>query len=154
MKSRITIFFLMLALPIFSLAVVAQSKTNVSGTWKMNAEKSKFEKGGPKAITIKFDQQESTLKESITIANDRGEETHNLTYTLDGKETAQQLEGMSIKASAKWEGEALLLEFKNDDGFSFRRKITVSADGKTMTMDVKQASPDGTTSDTVILEKQ
>ena len=156
MKSRNATVLMMLALSILSsvLAVAAQGKTNVSGTWKMNAEKSKFEKGGPKAITIKFDQKESTLDESITIANDSGEQTLNFIYTLDGKESAQQLEGQPIKASAKWEGEALLLEFKNDDGFSFRRKITVSADGKTITMDVKQASPNGTANDTVILEKQ
>lgn len=156
MKSRKVAFFLTLALSILSsgLLVAAHSKTNVSGTWKMNAEKSKFEKSGPKAITIKFDQQESTLKESLTLTNDRGEQTLNFTYTLDGKESVQELEGMPIKASAKWEGEALLLEFKNDDGFSFQRKVTVSGDGKTMTMDVKQASPNGTANDTVVLEKQ
>jgi hypothetical protein len=156
MKLRIALFISMLVLPALLSAslVAAQSKPNVSGTWKMNAEKSKFEKGGPKAITIKFDQKESTLSESLMLTNDRGEQTLNLTYTLDGKESPQQLEGRPIKATAKWEGSFLIIEFKNDDGFNFLRKISVSDDGKTMTIDVKQSSPNGTANDVVLLEKQ
>jgi hypothetical protein len=156
MKSIKASFFLALILSITSTAlpVVAQSKPNVSGTWKMNAEKSKFERGGPKAITIKFDQKESTLNETLTITNDGGEHSVTLTYTLDGKESAQQIEGQPLKATARWEGDSLTIEFKNDEGFSFRRKITLSADGKTMTLNVTQSNQGGTANDTVILEKQ
>ncbi len=132
----------------------AQSKPNVSGSWKMNAAKSKFERGGPKNISIKFEQQEATLGETLMLSNERGDQTHNLNYTLDGKQSAQSLGGLEVKASAKWEGASLLIEFKNDEGFSFVRKFTLSADGKTMTMDVKQTSPNGTTTDIVILDKQ
>ena len=147
---------LILAICLFSssLFVEAQSKTNVSGTWKMNAEKSKFERGGPKGITIKFEQQESTLKEALILANEGGEQTLNFTYTLDGKESAQEIEGQPVKASAKWEGAFLVLQFKSEEGFSFLRKITVATDGKTMTMAVTQTSPNGTVNDTVVLDKQ
>ena len=156
MEPRKLAFFPALVLSLLSvgLFVEAQSKPSVSGTWKMNAAKSKFERGGPKAITIKLDQQESTLRESVTITNDQGEQTLNFTYTLDGKESLQQLEGQQIKATAKWEGESLIIEFKDDRGFNFRRKITVSGDGKTMTIDVKQSDPNGSANDTVVLEKQ
>jgi hypothetical protein len=145
----------MLVLPLLlsALLVSAQSKPNVSGTWKMNVEKSKFERGGPKAITIKFDQQESTLREALTLTNDRGEQTHNFTYTLDGKESSQQLEGREIKTTAKWEAGSLVIEFKNEEGFNFLRKITVSGDGKIMTIEVNQSSPGGTAKDTVVLDK-
>ena len=156
MKPRNAAFFPLLALSILSLVtrVEAQNKPNVSGTWRMNAEKSKFQQGGPKAIVIKFDQQGSTLKESITITGEQGERTESFTYTLDGKEGTQQIEGEQIKSTAAWDAESLVLEFKNDEGMSFRRKITVSGDGKTMTIDVKQSSPNGTINDTVVLEKQ
>ncbi|HYP27396.1 MAG TPA: hypothetical protein VE262_11825 [Blastocatellia bacterium] len=120
----------------------------------MNAEKSKFERGGPRSINIKFDQQGSTLNESLTLTNDQGDRTINFTYSLDGKESLQQLEGRPIKTTAKWEGESLVIEFKNDGGFNFLRKVTLSADGKTMTIDVKQSSPNGSANDTVVLEKQ
>jgi hypothetical protein len=156
MNPRKAAFFLMFMLSFFSLALLvqAQSKPNVSGTWKMNAEKSKFERGAPKAISIKFDQQGSTLNESLTLTNDQGERTVNFTYTLEGKESLQQLEGRQIKTTAKWEGESLVIEFKNDEGFNFLRKIIVSGDGKTMTIDVKQKSPNGAANDIVVLEKQ
>ena len=156
LKTQKILFLLILTLCIFSWLEFAgaQSKPNVSGTWKMNAEKSKFERGGPKNLTIKFEQQESTLRESLMITNDRGEQTLNFTYTLDGKESVQQVEGQDIKASAKWEGSSLIIEFKNDQGFNFLRKIAVSADGKTMTASVQQTNPNGTVNDTVILEKQ
>ena len=156
MRHRKASFLLIIALSILSTAliVMAQGKPNVTGTWKMNTAKSKFEKGGPSAITIKFDQQESNLREALTLTNERGEQTHNFTYSLDGKETPQQLEGMEIKATARWEGESLLIEFKNSEGFNFLRKITVSGDGKTMTMDVKQSSPNGSANDIVVLDRQ
>ena len=156
MKSRKILFLMTLALSVLLSAHLAgaQSKPNVSGSWKMNAEKSKFERGGPKNISIKFDQQGSTLRESLTLTNDRGEQTLDFTYTLDGKESTQQLEGREIKTTAKWEGESLIIEFKNNEGFNFVRKITVSGDGKVMTIDVKQSNSGGSANDTVILEKQ
>ena len=156
MKYRKGPFTLLLVLSLLSLVlgVAAQSKTNVSGAWKMNVEKSKFERGGPKNISIKFDQQGSTLRESLTLTDDRGERTLDFIYTLDGKESTQQLEGRDIKTTARWEADALVIEFKNAEGFNFLRKITVSGDGKTMTIDVKQASPNGSANDTVVLEKQ
>lgn len=146
----------MLALLVFAAAPLlqAQNKPNVSGTWKMVAEKSKFEHGGPKNIVIKFDQQAATLSEVLTLTNDQGDRTINFTYSMDGKELPQQLEGQEIQTSAKWEGEALVVEFKNSEGYSFARKITVSADGKTMTIAVKQTNPNGSVNDTVVLEKQ
>lgn len=156
MKLRKAVFFPVLALSIFSLGlfVEAQNKPNLSGTWKMNAQKSKFEQGGPKGITIKLDHQKSTLQESLTLTDDQREQTANFTYTLDGKESVQQLDGEPIKTTAKWEGESLIVAFKNDRGFTFIRKITVSADGKTMTIDAKQSTRDGSVNDTVVLEKQ
>lgn len=156
MYLRKATFFLLFILSFLSLVhlVQAQNKPDVSGTWKMNAEKSKFERGGPRAITIKFDQQASTLNESLTLTNSQGERTVNFTYSLEGKESLQQLEGRPVKTIAKWEGESLVIEFKNDEGFNFLRKIIVSGDGKTMTIDVKQSSPNGAANDIVVLEKQ
>ena len=155
MKNRRIPFLLLLVLFIATAPLAAaQNKANVSGTWKMNKEKSKFERGGPQAITIKFDQQATSLRESLTVTNDGGDRTVDVTYTLDGKESPQQFGGQEIKASAKWEGEALVLEFKNSEGFSFLRKITLSSDGKTMTINVTQTNSNGSANDTVVLDKQ
>jgi hypothetical protein len=156
MKSKKVVVLLILALLVFAAAPLAeaQSKPNVSGTWKMNAAKSKFEKGGPQNIIIKFDQQGTTLSEALTLTNEGSDRTITFTYTLDGKESAQQLEGQEIKTTAKWEGEALIIEFKNGEGFNFLRKFAVAADGKSMTINVMQTNPNGSVNDIVVLDKQ
>jgi hypothetical protein len=48
----------------------------------------------------------------------------------------------------------LILEFKNDQGFNFLRKIVLAADGKSMTINVIQTNPNGSVNDIVVLDKQ
>jgi hypothetical protein len=133
----------------------AQTKQpNLTGTWKMNAEKSKFERGGPNEITLKLDHKDSSLSETLIIASNNGDRTIEAKYTTDGKETTQEIRDRQNQTSAKWEGETLTIEWKAE-GSTFSRKLTVSADGKTLTMIVNQSRPDGqSATDTVVLEKQ
>lgn len=156
MKSTISkTIFATLALCLLTAFASAQTKQpNLTGTWKMNAEKSKFEQGGPSEIVIKFDHKDTALNESMMLVTGGGDRTMDLKYTTDGKEASQELMGTTGQSIVKWEGDTLSIEWKIEGG-SFNRKVSVSADGKTMTMVVKQTSPDGNSStDTVILEKQ
>lgn len=138
-----------------SINAAAQTKQpNLSGTWKMNAEKSKFEQGGPSGITLKIEHKEATLAEALMLVTDGGDRTVEAKYSTDGKESTQDVMGRAAQTSAKWEGDALLIDWKVE-GAGFSRKISLSADGKTLTMIVKQSSPDGkSVTDTVVLEKQ
>ena len=132
----------------------AQSRPDINGTWKMNPAKSHFAGSGPTSITIKFVQKDSSLLETLTLGGDDGEHALDLKYTTDGKEGVNQIGGDSAKTVAGWEGNALVIEWKGEDR-SFRRKITLSGDGKTMTMAVHHADPGSDpTDDTVVLEKQ
>jgi len=153
-KTRATMIAV-LAICLFTALAAAQSKQpNLTGTWKMNAEKSQFERGGPSGITLKIDHKDTALSETLMLVTDGGDRSVEAKYTTDGKESAQEVMGVSAQTSAKWEGEALTIDWKIESA-SFNRKITVSADGKTMTMIVKQTSPDGqSATDTVVLEKQ
>jgi len=137
-----------------ALIVAAQTKPNFSGAWKMNREKSKFADGGPDAILIKIDHKEPALTEEWSMTTPEGERSFQGKYTTDGKETEQEVMGRTAKTSAKWEGDALVIEFKAADGF-FKRKITLSADGKTMTKVVTHSEGGGDpVEDTVVFEKQ
>ncbi|MEO6725099.1 MAG: hypothetical protein ABIP14_07330 [Blastocatellia bacterium] len=151
-----TALFICLLAAVVAIGATAQTKQpNLTGTWKMNAEKSKFEQGGPSEITIKFDHKDAALSETLTIATGNGDHTLETKYSTDGKETTQEvIGGRQAKTSAKWEGETLIIAWKAEDG-GFTRKITLSPDGKTMTMIVMQSDSDGKSStDTVVLEKQ
>ena len=157
MKHRVSTFIIS-AIAVCLLAAFATAQTkqsNLSGTWKMNAEKSKFERGGPSGITIKFDHKDNSLAETLTLVNDGNERGVDVKYTTDGKETSQDLMGQPAQTSVKWDNDGWLIEWKAEGGRNFVRKVTLSADGKTMTMVVKQSTPDGgTATDTVVLEKQ
>src|SRR5262245_46863163 len=122
--------------------VTAQTKPNFSGTWKMNPQKSKFSGGGPDNILIKIDHKEPAPAEDWSISTPTGERSFQAKYTIGGKETEQEVMGRTAKTQAKWEGGALVIEWKAEDG-AFKRKITLSADGKTMTKVVTQSRDGG-----------
>ena len=131
----------------------AQTKPDFSGSWKMNREKSKFERGGPDNLLIKIDHKEPAFVEDWKMSTPNGERAFQAKYTTDGKETEQEVMGRTAKTSAKWDDDGLVIEFKTENGF-FKRKITLSADGKTITKVVTQSGDNGQTEDTVVLEKQ
>jgi flagellin-like hook-associated protein FlgL len=136
-----------------AFVAAAQTKPNLTGTWKMNLSKSKFENNGPSEITIKFDQNDSSFTESLTITENNGEHKADLKYTADGKETTNQIENRPVQTTAKWEGETLVIEVKSEQDL-FVRKITISPDGKTMTMAVRRTKGENVFDETVVLEKQ
>jgi len=155
MKYRISAA-LMIAVIVCLVASItsAQTKPDFSGTWKMNPQKSKFAAGGPDAILIKIDHKEPSLAEDLSLSTPDGERSFQAKYSTDGKETEQNVMGRTAKTSAKWVGDSLVIEFKATEGF-FNRKITLSADGKTMTVIVTQSRDGGESAeDTVIFEKQ
>ena len=149
---------LILAVAIASASILtaqAQTRPNVSGTWKMNRAKSKFGgDGGPESITIKFEQQEGSVHEWLTIAGQQGERTVELTYKTDGKEATAVVEGQEFKTTAKWEGDSLVIVFSDGGDGKFVRKFTLADGGKAMTIDVRRNGPSGGQADTVFLEKQ
>ena len=112
-RRSLFVFALALALPI---AAWAQSQTDFSGTWTLNAEKSDPPPqrggggrgpGGP--ITIK--QTASEL--AITSEGRQGPQT--LTYKLDGSESTNPGRGgMEVKSKAKWDGATLVIETTRD----------------------------------------
>jgi len=138
----------------FASVASAQTRPDLSGTWKMNSAKSHFGNNGPTSITIKFVQKDSSLVETLTLGEDQGEHSLELKYTTDGKQGVNQIGDENAKTTAGWEGQALVIEW-NGSGRILRRKITLSSDGKTMTMAVHHADPGGQSADdTVVLDKQ
>jgi hypothetical protein len=136
-----------------ALVVAAQAKPDFSGTWKMNAAKSKFERGGPDGIVIKFEQKEAGLSEVLTLTGGNGERSVEGKYSADGKESDVQMGPEGAKGSIKWEGETLVIAWKSGER-SFTRKCKLSADGKTMTLEVVQIGENGTVTDLVVFDKQ
>src|SRR5262245_56501103 len=124
-----------------SSIIAAQTKPDFSGVWKMNREKSKCPAMFPameniRDVVSKIEHKEPNFSESTTITGVDGDRTVEVKYTTDGKETTIKLPYLtgSVKAIAKWEGDALTVEGKGEE-FKVRGKYTLSADGKTLAND-------------------
>src|SRR5262245_20415795 len=106
MRSRTSAALMIAAIICLCASIAtAQTKPNVTGTWKMNPSKSKFEGGGPSGITAKIDQKDDSYIETITVTGDGGDQSVEGKYATDGKEIDVQLGPNGAKGSAKWEGD-------------------------------------------------
>jgi hypothetical protein len=128
-----------LVLIAFAAAVVlpftarAQTKSDFSGTWTLEASKSDAPGGrggrGPQGpVTIKQTAGEITIGTA--------------TYKLDGSESLNQLQGrggmVEAKSKAHWDGAKLVIETTRDIGgntVTSTETRSLSADGKEMTVE-------------------
>jgi hypothetical protein len=83
------------------------------------------------------------------------------TYTLDGKEATAEAMGGTNTTKATWTGKTLELSSVragnfngNDFKFTSIDKLTLSDDGKTLTINRHRESQRGTTDSTLVLNKQ
>jgi hypothetical protein len=131
------VFFLFASVP-----GSAGEKANLSGTWKFDQDKS--HSNGPgfdQTMTITHSGEK--LKVDAKQKSPRGEVTINEEYTLDGKEaefTPQNPPNAKGKRKASWlaNGRGILVEDEIGEGQAARkvaRKMTLSSDGKVLTID-------------------
>ena len=134
-------------------AVGAQIRPDFSGTWKLNADRSKFASEAPANVIVRFENDGRILHETLTTARSGFKSTTKLIYNLDGGEIVNHVGDEEIKATAKWDGETLVLEWKDQGGTSTRR-FAMAKDGKSMTMEVRDSDPNIPAGDIVVLDKQ
>ena len=134
----------------------AQTTPNLSGAWKMNPAKSKAERPLPSGIKIKFDQKDSSFKETLTMAFGDNEQSIEYEYAADGIEAEIKDPKTPYTITAKWEGKTLVQTWKQKGkSQGFTRKFTPSDDGKSITLVIENPNADGSkTVDTLFMEKQ
>lgn len=145
--------FLTLALGI----VQAQTRPNLSGTWRVNISKSSFGHGpAPDARTDRISHEDPNLKDTVTQSNQQGEITYDMNYSTDGKETTNTIRGNEFKSIAHWEGDQLAIESKGSLGrpVTLKDRWSLSEDGKTLTLQRHAAGVIGSTEQKIVFEKQ
>jgi hypothetical protein len=151
------VFFAALLAVAFGL-LDAQAKPNFSGTWKLNTSKSDFgAMPAPDTRTDKITHEDPDLKDSYTQSGQMGEITAEMKYSTDGRETTNSVRGNEIKSTAKWEGDELAIDGKasfNGADVTLKDRWSLSADGKTLTIQRHVNSPMGETDQKIVLEKQ
>jgi len=136
----------------------AQGKPNFSGTWKLNTSKSDFgAMPAPDTRTDKITHEDPDLKDSFTQSGQMGEVSADMKYSTDGKETTNSVRGNELKSTAKWAGDELVIDGKtsfNGADVTLQDRWSLSADGKTLTIQRHVNSPMGETDQKIVLEKQ
>jgi hypothetical protein len=132
-----------LALPLLiAVSGSAGERANLSGTWTLDKDKS-FSNGPGFDQTMTITHSGEKVKVDAKQKNPRGEVTINEEYTLDGKEaefTPPNPPNAKGKRKATWlaNGRGIMVEDEIVDGQTTRRtarKMTLSSDGKVLTID-------------------
>jgi hypothetical protein len=162
-NERLKIKNILLCVVVASSSLHAQTP-DFSGTWRLDETKSKvvatagivglISAGAPKTLHITQPANGTVVIESQI------NEAHVRIYK-PGRETSTPAgQGGAVTMTTKWEGKALISEgaFKapNGDTTTIREVVSVSPDGKVLTMDVKtsaKASADQEASSTLVYTK-
>src|SRR5579864_7481673 len=102
-----------LSVTAFAASVVAQSKPNFSGTWKLNVSKSDFGVlPGPDSRTDVIEHNDPAMKVNSSQEGAQGKIDATLNYTTDGKEVTNHVGPREIKSTVVWEGSNLVVNSK------------------------------------------
>ena len=140
----------------------AQGKTDFSGSWKMNVEKSDpmgggggaggGGGGGMMASAVTVITQSPT---QLVVETKFGDQSRSSTYTLDGKESVNPgMRGGETKSTVKWDGASLVIESMSATGQASKEVRSLSADGKQMTVVTTRQGQNGETTRKTVYDKQ
>jgi hypothetical protein len=138
---------------------VAADKPNFSGDWTLDATKSDFgPMPPPQSMTRKVDHNDPSLTYTeAQTGGPQGDTNRTMKYSTDGKETTNDMMGTPMKATAKWDGDALVMNGKLDmqgNEITLTDKWTLSADGKVLTDTLHIGTAQGEFDITYVMNKK
>jgi hypothetical protein len=126
--------------------------------WKLNLAKSAFGPIPPPAsVTRTINHSEPSLVITEEQKGGIGDQSYTRNYTTDGKEIAYLENGANVKASASWEGDAIMIRSIADAGgttLEFIQHLVLSGGGNTLTDTTHVVSPQGEFDITYVFDKQ
>lgn len=157
-KKSLNLFTAAAAVFLFANAPARAANPNLSGEWKLNLAKSDYGKfPTPISVTRKIDDSGSKLVSITAQKGTQGEVTSKLTYTMDGKESVNEVAGAQAKGTAQWIGGMLIIESSREfQGATLKQKEIwrLSSDGKILTVDAHVSIPNGEFDVKQVFDKQ
>ena len=128
------------------------AKPDFSGAWIANSQKSDSGPNGPApAVTLKITHAEPSL---LVVQIVEGVETAKVPYVVGGAAVPFTANGLAMQGRAAWEGESMVTYATSDVGFNMRSKLTLSADGKTLTTNLHIETPQGAFDQNFVFDRQ
>ena len=142
MKTRTVLMAVLVCLVCVTMSL-AQSPQ--MGTWKLNESKSKIPAGAPKNTTVMYEAAGDNVKVTVDGVDGQGKPAHNeWTGKFDGKDYPVTGDSASdVRSYKQINDHTLELAAKKDGKVTIEGKITVSADGKTRTVQATGTDPSG-----------
>lgn len=151
--------------PAASVILAPAASQDLSGTWKLNLEKSNYDQvPPPQDETIVLTQKGPVFTIATTSDNDRGKEVYTLPFTADGADTptpkgtfADTAALQFVSSKGEWKGGALVLTqkilYENSPG-TLTSTFKLSPDGKTLTRVMDISVDQGMFQTTSVYDKQ
>jgi hypothetical protein len=140
------------------LAASAWGAPDLTGDWKLNLSKSQYGAiPAPVEVTRKVKLEGVNLSMTTQQKTVQRDSTSELKYTTDGKVCINKVTNGDAKGTAHWEGDALIIESSQQNGpqeLKSREVWTLSADGKTLTIQTHLTLPQGGVDVRQVFEKQ
>jgi hypothetical protein len=142
-----TMTVILLVVLCFCNCTRGQNTPDLSGTWKLNLEKSDYgDLSGPSSRTETIEQHDRTISELVVSEFRNKPQQYKLVYSADGKKTVLPADAgikigfVALKSiSATWKGSALVvtqvLNYQDSDLMA-KDTYTLSSDGNTLTVAV------------------
>ncbi len=134
----------------------ADGKPNFSGNWELNVSKSKFGKSPkPTRMTLQAVRHGEVLHAVQTTYDQAGgPNAVEGDWFLDAKEHPLGSDG-AMTSMSKWDGKTLVSERKSkDNSYDEVIHLTLSADGRTATEEIKLKSPNGNNTSTLVWDRR
>ena len=134
-----TILRALVAVTLLAGTAAAADKPNFTGIWKMNAAKSSFGGGpAPTPSIATISHAEPLLQIEEEQLGPGGVQKTTRKYTTDGTAMSFESQGTQVTSSAVWQDNALIVVSKVAAiGVQFTDRMTLSADGNTLTSAVR-----------------
>jgi hypothetical protein len=109
----------------------------------------------PDTFTRKIVHAEPSITIDEEQASPIGLQQSQRKMTTDGKESTFNVSGADVKATAKWEGNTLVVVSNVEvASMVYNDRMTLSPDGKTLTSTVRLDTPQGAVDIVVVFDKQ
>jgi hypothetical protein len=134
----------------------ASDKPNYSGEWKMNPATSNFGQfPPPNSFVRKIEHADPALNIAEDQVAGGAESTTARKITTDGKPATLELNGYAATCSAVWDGQDIVATTNMESvGLKFTDRMSLSADGKTLTSKVQISSSQGDGDVTIVFDRQ
>ncbi|MGP8247154.1 MAG: hypothetical protein ACLQVN_21890 [Bryobacteraceae bacterium] len=134
---------LYLWIAVFCGVAAAQGWPDLSGTWNLDLSHSPA--GKVKSQSLAIQQTEDTIQMTDAVTDANGKDYKSVFHcNIDGNQCKVKDQGQNAMVTFWYNGPALLMmETKRDGAYVIRKRMTLSEDGKTLSVQLEYLNPAG-----------